>query len=61
MTVFDEMDGDMLSNKKLNPVVTELFIRGSKLNISLVFFTQYYFAFPKNIRLNSTHIFPFGY
>ena len=45
------MDGDMLSNKKLNPVVTELFIRGSKLNISLVFITQYYFAVPKNIRL----------
>ena len=61
LTVFDDMDGDMFSNKKLNPVVTELFIRGSKLNISLVFFTQYYFAFPKNIRLNSTHIFPFGY
>ena len=55
------MDGDMLSNKKLNPVVTELFIRGSKLNISLVFITQYYFAVPKNIRLNSTHIFSFGY
>ena len=55
------MDGDMLSNKKLNPVVTELFIRGSKLNISLFFITQYYFAVPKNIRLNSTHIFSFGY
>ena len=61
LTVFDDMDGDMLSNKKLNPVVTELFIRGSKLNISLVFITQYYFAVPKNIRLNSTHIFSFGY
>ena len=45
----------MLSNKKLNPVVTELFIRGRKLNISLVFITQSYFAVPKNIRLNSTH------
>ena len=55
------MDGDMLSNKKLNPVVTELFIRGSKLNISLVFITQYYFAVPKNIRLISTQIFFFGY
>ena len=55
------MDGDMLSNKKLNPVVTELFIRGSKLNISLFFITQYYFVVPKNIRLNSTHIFSFGY
>ena len=46
----------MLSNEKLNPVVTELFIRGSKLNISLVFITQY-FAVPKNIRLNSMHYF----
>ena len=46
----------MLSNEKLNPVVTELFIRGSKLNISLVFITQY-FAVPKNIRLNSMRYF----
>ena len=43
--------------KKLNPIVTELFIRGRKLNISLVFITQSYFAVPKNIRLNSTHYF----
>ena len=49
------MIADMLSNKKLNPIVTELFIRGRKLNISLVFITQSYFAVPKNIRLNSTH------
>ena len=41
--------------KKLNPIVTELFIRGIKLNISLVFITQTYFAVPKNIRLNPTH------
>ena len=47
----------MLSNKKLNPIVIELFIRGRKLNISLVFITQYYFAVPKNIRLYSTHYF----
>ena len=45
----------MLSNKKLNPIVTELFNRGRKLNISLVFITQSCFAVPKNIRLNSTH------
>ena len=51
------MIADMLSSKKLNPVVTELFIRNRKLNISLVFITQYYFAVPKNIRLNSTHYF----
>ena len=47
----------MLSNKKLNPIVTELFIRGRKLNISLVFITQSYFTVTKNIRLNSTHYF----
>ena len=51
------MIADMLSNKKLNPVVTELFIREIKLNISLVFITQSYFDVPKNIRLNSTHYF----
>ena len=45
---------DMLSNKKLNPI-TELFVRGRKLNISLVFITQSYFAVPKNIRSNPTH------
>ena len=52
------MISDMLtSNKKLNLVITELFIRGKKLNISLVFITQSHFAVPKNIRLNSTHYF----
>ena len=48
---------DIFSNKKINPIVTELFIRGRKLNLSLVFITQSYFAVPKNIRLNSTHYF----
>ena len=57
MTVFDDMIADMLSNKKLNPIVTELLIRGRKLSISLVFITKSYFAVPKNIRLNSTHYF----
>ena len=46
------MIADMLSNKKINPAVTELFIRGRKLNISLVFMKQSYFDVPKNIRLN---------
>ena len=46
---------DMFSNKELNPIVAELFIRGRKLNISLVFIRQSYFTVPKNIRLNSTH------
>ena len=57
LIIFDEMTADILSNKKLNPIVTELFIRERKLNISLVFITQSYFAVPKNIRLNSTHYF----
>ena len=52
------MIADMLSNKNLTPIVMELFIRGRKLNIYLVFITYYYyFAVPKNIRLNSTHYF----
>ena len=57
LIVFDNMIADMLSNKKLNPIVTELFIRRRNLNISLAFITQSYFAVPKNIRLNSTHYF----
>ena len=44
------MIADMLSNKKLNSIVTDFFIRGKKLNISLDFITQPYFAVPKNIR-----------
>ena len=53
--VFDDMIADMINDKKLNPVVTELFIRGRKLNISIVLITQSYFKVPKDIRLNSTH------
>ena len=49
LIVFDDMIADMLSNKKLNPIVTELFIRGRKLNIPLVFIARSYFAVPKNI------------
>ena len=51
------MIADMLSNKKLNPIVTEVVIRGRKLNISIVFITQSYFPVLKIIRLNSTHYF----
>ena len=51
LIVFDDI---MLSNKKLSLIVTQLFIRGRKRNIPLVFITQSYFAVPKNIRLNST-------
>ena len=57
LIVFDDMIADMVSNKKLNPIVTELFIRARKLHIYLVFITQPYFAVPKNIRLNSTNYF----
>ena len=51
------MIADMINNNKLNPIVTELFIRGRKLNISIVFITQSYFKVPKDVRLNSTHFF----
>ena len=47
LIVFDDIIADMLSNEKLNPIVTELFIRGRNLNISLVFITQSYFTVPK--------------
>ena len=55
--VFDDMIDDKVSNKKVNWVVTELFIRGRKLNISLVFITQSYFIEPNNVKLNCTHYF----
>ena len=48
---------DMIHNKKLNSIVTELFIRERKLNISLVFITQSYFKVPSDVRLNTTHFF----
>ena len=57
LIVFDDTIADMLSNKELNPIVIELFLRGRKLNISIVFVKQSYFTVPKNIRLNSTNYF----
>ena len=51
------MIADMINNKKLNSVVTELFIRCRKLNISIVFITQSYFKVPKDVRLNTIHFF----
>ena len=51
------MIADMINNKRLNPVVTELFIRGRNLGISIVFITESYFKVPKDVRLNSTHFF----
>ena len=47
----------MIQTKNLNSILTELFIRGRKLNISIVFITQSYFKVPKDVRLNTTHFF----
>ena len=55
LIVFDDMIADMINNKKLNSIATELFIRSRKSNISLVFIIQSYFKVPKDVRLNSTH------
>ena len=57
LIVFDDMIADMINNKKLNSILAELFIRGRKLNISIVFITQSFFKVPKNARLSSTHFF----
>ena len=57
LIVFDDMIADMINNKKLTSIVTELFIRGRKLNISLIFITQSYFKVPKDVRLNTSHFF----
>ena len=58
LIVFDDMiAANILSNKKLNSVATEFFIRGRKLNISLVFTTQSYFTRSKNVRLDTTYFF----
>ena len=55
LIVFDDMIVDIMSNKKIQTVIKELFIRCRKLNISLVFITQSYFSVPKDVRLSSTH------
>ena len=57
LIVFDDMIADMINNKKLNSIVTELFIRGRKLNISLILITRSYFKVPKDVRNNSTNFF----
>ena len=57
LIIFDDMIADMINNNKLNPIIYELFIRGSKLNISIVFIMQSYFKVLKDVRLNSTHFF----
>ena len=55
LIVFDDMIADIMTNKKFQAIIKELFIRCRKLNISLAFITQSYFSVPKNVRLNSTH------
>ena len=55
LIVFDGMIADMNSNKKLSPIFTELFSKGRKLTILLVFISKYYFKVPETIRLNETH------
>ena len=57
LIIFDNIIADMINNKKLNLIVTKLFIRRRKLNISLVFIMQSYFKVPKDVRLNTTHFF----
>ena len=57
LKVFDDMIADMINNKKLNSIVTELFITGRKLYFSIVFITQSYFKVTKNVRINSIHFF----
>ena len=55
LIIFDDMIVDIMTNKKFQAIIKELFIRCSKLNISLVFIPQSYFSVPKNVRLSSTH------
>ena len=57
LIILDDMIADMINTNKLSPIVTELFIRVRKLNISIVFITKSYFKVPKDVRLNSTHFF----
>ena len=57
LVVFDDMIADMINNKKFNSIVTELLIRGRKLDTSIVFITQSYIKVPKDVRLNSAHFF----
>ena len=55
LIVFGDVIADIMTNKKFQVIIKELFIRCRKLNISLVFITQSYFSVPKEVRLNSTH------
>ena len=55
LIIFDDMIADIMSNKKFQTIIEQLFIRCRRLNVSLVFITQSYFSVPKDVRLNSTH------
>ena len=55
LIVFNDLIADIMTNKKSQSIIKELFIRYRKLNISLVFVTQSYFSVPKEVRLNSVH------
>ena len=55
LIIFDDMTADIMTNKKFQTIIKELFIRCRKLNIPLIFITQSYFPVPKDVRLNSTH------
>ena len=55
LIVFDDMIADIEYNKNFKKIIKELFYGGRKMNISIVFITQYYFRALKDARLNSTH------
>ena len=55
LIIFDSMIADIMTSKKFQAIMKELFIRCRKQNISLVFVTQSYFSVPRDVRLNSTH------
>ena len=55
--VFDDMIADIMTSKKFQAIIKELFIRCRKLNISLMFITESYFSVPKDVRLSTTHYF----
>ena len=55
LIVFDDMIADIMSNKKFQAIIKELFIRCRKLNISLAFIIRSYFSVLKDVTLNSTH------
>ena len=57
LIVFDDVIADIINNRKLDSIVTELFVRDIKLNIPVAFITQPYFKVPKDIRMNTTHFF----